>query len=145
MLWRAVGRQLHRKTLAIEAGTSQRVIKDLLDEGDIHLLDDKKTVQLSWDDSGVQDRIIELRGGELYLDILHFLAEKEGFAEVSEIYEHTDAKLAHLRELQEGELITLGESEVWRDSLSDRQYLPEKPPILTDAQADAWARGSSTY
>lgn len=73
-----------------------------------------------------------------YLDILHTLAEVGGALDVSTLYAQTNTSLQHLKKLAEEELIILGESEIWRDSLARRSYLPSAPPPLTAAQAEVW-------
>ncbi len=86
-----------------------------------------------------QQRIIALRGGGIYLDVLDLLAAAGDEVEVSEIYRQTGTTLNQLRRLDEDELIVLGEAESWRDPLIDSDFIPTAPPPLTSDQAHVWS------
>lgn len=77
---------------------------------------------------------------ERRLHVLRFLAGEEGLVEPSWIYAQTGANNGDLKMLSEAGLISLRQTEVWRDPLEDTVYIPEKIPKLTHDQAQAWDR-----
>ncbi|RPJ01243.1 MAG: primosomal protein N', partial [Chloroflexi bacterium] len=79
-------------------------------------------------------RIIELRGGQVYLDILNRLAEAGEPLDIKAL----GANQSDLERLAEDGLITLWESETWRDPLLDRDYVPTLAPPLTAEQGRVW-------
>lgn len=85
-----------------------------------------------------RQRIVELRGGQPYLDILHRLAQAGDAVEVKTVLAETGTTMAHLEQLDEQELIILGEAETWRDPLVDRDFVPTVAPPLTALQTQAW-------
>ncbi|MGQ9890150.1 MAG: DEAD/DEAH box helicase, partial [Aggregatilineales bacterium] len=87
----------------------------------------------------VDEALIGLRGGERLRRVLRALARERGPIEVSWLYAQTGAALADLRRLEEEGLITLGEAQTWRDSLSDRFFVPTVAPPFTVEQLAAWA------
>jgi len=72
-------------------------------------------------------------------DILDFLIMEGEPVDVSWVYAETGGDLQDLKELAEGELVDLGEAEVWRDSLADSIFVPTEPPELTRDQDLAWS------
>jgi primosomal protein N' (replication factor Y) len=58
--------------------------------------------------------------------------------EVQWLYAECGAKLSDLRYLEERNLISLSEAEVWRDPLESIDFVPSTPPRLTSDQANAW-------
>jgi primosomal protein N' (replication factor Y) len=94
-------------------------------------------LQLSVDE--VQKRIIELRGGQPYLEILHFLACQPETVDIREVYAQTGADLPKLQRLAEDGLVVLGEAETWRDPLVDREFIPTLAPPLTLDQERIWS------
>jgi primosomal protein N' (replication factor Y) len=84
--------------------------------------------------------LMRLQRGEKYLDILTLLATEARPLSVSEVYAATEASLAHLRRLEELDLVRLTASEIWRDSLADRDFTPVEAPTLTVDQSRVWGR-----
>ena len=99
---------------------------------------EKSTVELQLSPEEAQQLIIELRGGQPYLDILNFLANESGPVDVKTVYEQTGTDLARLQRLAADGLVTLGEAETWRDPLTDQTFVPTLSPPLTADQARAW-------
>jgi len=95
-------------------------------------------VELAVAPDDAQQRIVALRGGQMYLDILDFLARAGGPVDIAEVYSATDAELAQLQQLESDGLIVFGESETWRDPLVDQDFVPTVSPPLTVSQAQAW-------
>ncbi len=84
--------------------------------------------------------IFELKNAGKYLAILTFLARDGGPVILSELYEATGGNLSHVRKLEELGAIKLGREEIWRDPLSDRDFVPSIAPQLTADQAHVWNR-----
>ncbi len=97
------------------------------------------TVSLSIPRESVDEALITLRKGEKYLHILKVLARENAPMDVSWLYAQTEAKLADLKRLEEEGLVILGETEAWRDSLAERDFVPSVAPPLTPEQESAWA------
>jgi primosomal protein N' (replication factor Y) (superfamily II helicase) len=57
---------------------------------------------------------------------------------VSDVYAGTGSSLYHLRKLADLDLIRLGDEQVWRDPLADRDFVPAEAPTLTSDQTDVW-------
>jgi primosomal protein N' (replication factor Y) len=70
--------------------------------------------------------------------IVRFLMTETLPVNVSWVYAQTGGNLADLQALQERELVSLGESEVWRDPLADMEVEVDTPPQLTPDQQSAW-------
>lgn len=113
-------------------------VRTLESAGTVRRWTDPAMVELRLTDERAQQRIIELRGGQPYLDILYALAEAGEAVDVREIYERTGADLARLQRLADDGLIALGEAETWRDPLIDREFIPTVAPPLTSEQERAW-------
>jgi len=77
---------------------------------------------------------------ERRLRVLRFLASEEGLVEPSWIYAQTGANNGDLKMLSGAGLISLRQTEVWRDPLEDAVYVPEVAPQLTQDQTRAWDR-----
>lgn len=71
-------------------------------------------------------------------EIMRYLLDEPGPVEVSWVYAATGGNLQDLRFLAERDLVTLGESQVWRDPLEGVEYVPKDPPVLTQEQESAW-------
>jgi primosomal protein N' (replication factor Y) len=84
--------------------------------------------------------LLRLRSGETYLDVLTLLAAEARPLAFSEVYAATNATLKHLRRLEELDLVRLFSSEIWRDSLADRDFTPVEAPTLTLDQSRVWGR-----
>jgi primosomal protein N' (replication factor Y) (superfamily II helicase) len=70
--------------------------------------------------------------------ILRFLMKESGPVSVSWIYASCGGKSEDLKYLAERGLITLGESEIWRDPLAGQDFQPAEPPQLTAHQQLVW-------
>jgi primosomal protein N' (replication factor Y) len=70
--------------------------------------------------------------------ILELLAREPGSLHVNWVYAETGATADDLRFLEEHDLVSLGETEVWRDPLADVDFVPSQPLELTADQAAAW-------
>jgi primosomal protein N' (replication factor Y) (superfamily II helicase) len=90
--------------------------------------------------SEVTDHLFRLRRGTKYLAVLVYLARAASAVAVSDLYAATGAGINHLRKLASLELIRLGQEEVWRDPLADRDFVASTAPTLTADQARAWGR-----
>jgi primosomal protein N' (replication factor Y) len=95
-------------------------------------------VELLLSPDEVQQRIIELRGGQPFLDILNMLAREAEPVEVKKVYAETGTRLTQLERLTADGLVMLGEAETWRDPLIDHEFVPVAAPSLTTDQAAAW-------
>ena len=73
-------------------------------------------------------------------DILRYLLREPGPVEVAWVYAESGGNLSDLRVLAERGLVTLGESEVWRDPLEGMDFQITKPPQLTADQMDCWKK-----
>ena len=71
---------------------------------------------------------------------LHFLAQNPGAINVSWVYAQSGCNLSDLQELAERDLITLQETEIWRDPLDkvNDEAIPHRDVVLTDEQLRAW-------
>jgi primosomal protein N' (replication factor Y) len=72
--------------------------------------------------------------------VLDLLGREPGSLHVNWISAETGATADDLRFLEEHDLVTLGETEVWRDPLADVDFIPTSPPGLTADQATAWEK-----
>jgi primosomal protein N'' len=70
--------------------------------------------------------------------VLNLLAHEAAPVDVSMVYAETGANAADLRALEEAGLISLGESEFWRDPLRELDLTLQSAPALTPAQAAVW-------
>ncbi len=70
--------------------------------------------------------------------ILTMLAEEPLPVEPSWIYAQTGGNNGDLKSLEEAGLITLEQSQVWRDPLSDYSFIPTTAPDLTQDQQRVW-------
>jgi primosomal protein N' (replication factor Y) len=70
--------------------------------------------------------------------ILQFLMKEAMAVNVAWVYAETGGNLADLHTLEERDLVTLNETEVWRDPLESLDVDPDIPPQLTPEQQDAW-------
>ncbi|MCA0456887.1 MAG: primosomal protein N' [Chloroflexi bacterium] len=124
------------------ADTTETTVKKLGETGLIKIekLDKKlpATVALTIPREGVLPEVVKFRKSETELHILRVLARQSEPIDVQWVYAQTGAKLADLKKLEEDGLILLGEKQTWRDSLADRDFVPDMPPVLTPEQADAW-------
>jgi primosomal protein N' (replication factor Y) len=113
-------------------------VRELEKAGTINRWTDPATVELQLSPDEAQQRIIDLRGGQPYLDILNLLAHEAEPVDVKKIYSETGADLARLQRLADDGLIVLGEADAWRDPLTEREFIPSLAPPLTTDQERAW-------
>ncbi|MBN2303997.1 MAG: primosomal protein N' [Anaerolineae bacterium] len=132
--------RMNIKDLATAAGCAESTVKALGKEGDVAV--ESAQVELLLTPEAARQRIIELRGGQLYLDILILLAQAAAQAvdevPVKDVYAQTEADAARLQQLADEGLIVLGEAETWRDPLAERDFVPTLAPPLTAEQALVW-------
>lgn len=67
-----------------------------------------------------------------------YLIQQTGPVDVSWIYAQSGGNLADLRKLAEHGVVTLGETEVWRDPVAALGFIPSEPPPLTRDQHKCW-------
>lgn len=115
------------------------VVRALEDAGTVYRWTDPAMVELQLSPEEAERRIIELRGGQPYLDILSYLAQQGEAVDVRDVIEATGADLARVQRLAEDGLVVLGEAEAWRDPLGDREFLPALAPPLTLDQERIWS------
>lgn len=93
----------------------------------------------------LEAELVEGRGSKIPYQILQLLAQQVGPMAVSALYKQLpSAKGTHLEKLQEAGYIVLGESELWRNSLERKTYIPTEPPQLTLEQATLWKQISAS-
>ena len=102
-----------------------------------------RTAQLACPPEAAREKLPDLgRAGSTALKrrqaIVRFLMKEFESVDVSWVYAASGGKPADLRYLAERGLVSLGESEVWRDPLENVDYIPLEPPILTRGQEAAW-------
>ncbi len=129
----------HLGELAQAIGASPAPIKTLAARGYIEIGGDQR-VRLSLPLAAVPAAVIALRGSEKYRPILETLKQAgEQAVWVGWLYAEANTDAATLRVLADAGVVTLHETEVWRDPLAGRHFAPDAPPPLTAAQQDAWA------
>ncbi|MGA9191169.1 MAG: primosomal protein N' [Anaerolineales bacterium] len=65
------------------------------------------------------------------------IAERQAI-EVTWLYAESGGNLQDLRYLEDMGLLTLSQAEIWRDPLEAVEYVPDKAPLLTSEQQEAW-------
>ena len=113
---------------------------DLATNNQIQLLHEPATLGLAIPPKQVLAELFAQRGGQVYWRLLRLLQQAAQPMEISQLYAETGANLQHLKKLVKLDLIRLGDQEVWRDSLADRDFVPAEPPPLTRDQARVWGR-----
>jgi primosomal protein N' (replication factor Y) len=128
------------KSILQLAGTARDPLKKLVEAELVTLYNDDvpPTVSLNIPRHTVDQRLVELRGGEKHLHILKVLARQSEPIDVSWLYAQTGANLNDLKRLEEEGLILLGEKHTWRDSLAERDFVPADAPPLTPEQRAVW-------
>lgn len=102
-----------------------------------------RTAQLACSPEEVESRIAELgrKGSQAFARRRAMLRYLEGQSEptnISRLYQESGGNSTDVKILAERGFITVGEREVWRDPLSDVDFIPALPPELTQAQAEVW-------
>ncbi|MGD8857194.1 MAG: primosomal protein N' [Chloroflexota bacterium] len=116
------------------------IVDALLEQGLVEKVHQPATASLTQSNVATIHRVYELRGAGRFYDILAFLADEALPVPVGDIYQATGCQLSHLRRLAKQGLINLGQEEIWRDSLADRDFVPSEPPRLTIDQIRVWSR-----
>src|SRR5690606_22184341 len=96
------------------------VVRTLENAGTVYRWTDPAMVELLLAPDETAQRIIELRGGQPYLDILSYLAQQGEAVDVREVTNATRTDLARVQRLADDGLVVLGEAEAWRDPLANR-------------------------
>lgn len=128
--------QAKRPLLASELESA--AVAALENDGTVRRWHEPAAVELALSPEQAAQRMLDLRGGQPYLDILTMLARESDAVDVKEVYAQTGVDLAKLQRLAEDGLVVLGEAETWRDPLIDRDFVPMLPPPLTADQEQAW-------
>ncbi len=118
----------------------EATLQVLQENGLITAVEQPAAISLAIPPHRVIEHIFRLRHAETYHHILKLLAKAAQPVAVSDIYAQTGASINHLRRLVKLDLVRLGEQEVWRDPLADRDFVPADPPSLTADQARVWGR-----
>jgi primosomal protein N' (replication factor Y) len=88
--------------------------------------------------SEVESHLDEMRRLTKARRIVRVIAQAGGTMDVGEAAEQADVSIGDLRKLQNEGVLVLGEENLWRDSLADRDFVPATPPPLTAEQRAAW-------
>lgn len=104
-----------------------------------------RMARLAVSPEAVQSRLEELgRSGtpayQRRKAMLDFLIKEPWLVEAAWVYAASGGNLTDLRKLEDLGLVALSESEVWRDPLADMEAPLQRPPTLTDGQAEVWAQ-----
>jgi len=134
VLWRQGAMPLHQLTLA--SGCPENRIKTLAKDGWVTLQGGIAALDAPPED--VYQYIIELRDAGRYMEVLTQLAEADGVLDVPSLSAQTGVDKRALNRLADEGLIVFGESEVWRNSLAEKVFVPDAPPPFTAAQSEAW-------
>jgi primosomal protein N' (replication factor Y) len=119
---------------------SRTAVASLEAAGIVRRIVEPPEVELRLSPEETRQRIIELRGGQPYLDILTALADEPEAVDFKEFCQQTGAHQAHFERLADDGLVVFGEAEKWRDPLADRDFVPTIAPPLTAEQSRAWER-----
>ena len=102
-----------------------------------------RTVQLACSPHEAEARLQSVgRAGSAALErrqaILRFLIREPWPVDVAWVYAASGGNLQDLQKLEEDGLVSLGESETWRDPLGQMEIQVTQPPVLTQAQQSVW-------
>jgi primosomal protein N' len=129
--------QVDVNTVVTAAASTKATLKKLADEeGLVEIEGDCVRLALPLDE--VEDTLLNLRKADTDLRVLRMLARENQPVDVSWVYAQTGAKMMDLKRLADLEFVVLGEKYTWRDSLADRDFVPVKPPKLTQGQQKVW-------
>jgi primosomal protein N' (replication factor Y) (superfamily II helicase) len=123
------------KETAAMLGTSKNTLSKMADDGLLTIENDTVALAVSPDD--IDEKLIELRNAEPQIRALRVLSRENTPIEVSWVYAQTGIDAKDLKQLEEAGLVLLGEETDWRDTMTDRQFAPNKPPLLTEDQQNA--------
>lgn len=128
--------------LALADVKTKRVLNHLVAEGLIFLEPDDHGEQdlifLDASQETVDKMLMEWRGSKPYLQILHHIAESPYTMTIAQVAQETKSPRRYVQKLIDDKLIELKEEQVWRDSLSDRDFIPTIAPKLTPDQENIW-------
>ena len=122
----------------LSAFPGRSAIENLAQEGHVQLVEQSATIALALSRNDTLTEIYRLRNSQKYGAVLRCLAQTAQPTPLSEVYEETGASLYHLRKLAKLNLLRLGDEEVWRDPLADRDFVPSEAPNLTTDQKSVW-------
>lgn len=120
------------------ANATRAHLEKLVEAGFVTVINESVSLNIPPDQ--VEAKLNELRKLDKPLRILNVLAREREPMDVSWLYAQADATLNDLKKLEEANLITLGERESLRDSMSERDFIAISAPTLTVEQAAAWDR-----
>ena len=118
------------------AGATKANLEKLVSTGLVALQDSTVTLAIPAED--VPAKLAEMRKTEIPLRVLKVLARAADPMDVSWIYAQTGASLNDLKRLEEEELVLLGETQKWRDSMAAREFVALTAPPLTPEQNAVW-------
>ena len=124
--------------LAANQISNQTALITAHEQGLVEFVETPAAVVLSVSPEVALRQIFALRGAGKYYDLLASLAASAIPLPLSELYAETGANLSHLKKLHSLGLIRLGEEEVWRNTLADRDFIPTTPPVPTPDQDRVW-------
>jgi len=78
------------------------------------------------------------RARERRQEIIHHLIASQAPLPARQLYAETGGEAGDLRSLAERGLIIIREQQVWRDPLSEHEFIPAEPPRLTRDQQAVW-------
>lgn len=123
------------ETMAL-AGCKASPIKAVAEMGLVSI--ENRIVRLIVDSPSAKAAMIELRESQPEIDLLYYLAAAGEMVETRAAMQATGVKDANITRLAEDGIILLGETEVWRDPLSDLVTMPDLAPPLTSGQQQVW-------
>jgi len=128
--------------LALAGVKSKRVLNHLVAEGLVFLEPDEDGEQdlifLDASQETVDEMLMEWRGSKPYLQILHHIADSPHTMTITQAMRETNSTRHYINKLLDDGLLELQEEQVWRDSLTDRDFIPKIAPKLTPDQQAVW-------
>ncbi len=138
------------KTLINRLPVKKSTIKDEISLQDaitnnlVEAVDQPPTISLAVSRDTALSSIFQLHYAGKYQAVLAILGRQAGPLSLTQIYKETGISLNQLKKLEKLDLIQLGEQEVWRDPLADRDFVPDQPPDLTIDQSAVWEKIKSS-
>ena len=78
------------------------------------------------------------RGTAVYAALLREICEADPSLTLAELRETSGASVNQIKKLERAGLVAIREEQVWRDSLRDFDFVPDRPPVLTPDQQAVW-------
>ena len=100
-----------------------------------------RTVQLTMPPLEAEDKLAQISQSSTLVRrtaILRFLEREPWPVAIPWVYAASGGNMADLQKLAEAGIVTLGESEIWRDPLENIMVEQQTPPPLTSEQAVVW-------